>query len=257
VPSSERSWHEDFFTGLWLEAQQNSFDREQSRSEAEGIQALLQLLPGERVLDIPCGNGRIAVELARRGCVVRGVDRSRPLLQAAQVLARSRGVEVLWSEGDMWQLDVDETFDAAVCMWGSLGYEDEEHDRRFLGAVADRLRPGGSFLIDVHVAETLLAHFEERHWRWAGNVLVLEERSYDSLAGRIETDWTLSRGNEQEHRHSSLRLYTVHELHNLLIDNGFSQIEVYGSLDGEPFELGASRLILVGRRPGNAESAER
>jgi len=241
-------WHERFFDGLWLEVQAHTFDPSQTREHVDAAQEALQLMPGSRVLDVPCGEGRIALEMASRGYVMTGVDRVPSLLDRARSQAAARGIEAHWAQSDMWDLQVEGTFDAALCLWSSLGYGTEDEDRRFLTAVGERLEPGGGLLIETHVTETLLPWFEPHGFRWAGDIAVTESRRFDPTAGRIVTEWILSAADRRETSVSSLRLYSFRELVNLLDTAGFDVSEAFGSTDLEPFELGASRLFLAATR---------
>ena len=63
-------WHREFFGGLWLEVQGQSFSAEDNDEVIESITEILQLPEQARVLDVPCGDGRIALELAARGLEV-------------------------------------------------------------------------------------------------------------------------------------------------------------------------------------------
>lgn len=143
---------------------------------------------------------------------------------------------------------MDGRFDAALCMWSSIGYGSEDDDRRFFSAVRERLEPGGGLLIETHVTETLLPWFEPHGFRWAGDVGVTENRQFDPAASRIVTEWILSAADRRETSVSSLRLYTYRELVTLLDTAGFDVADAFGSTDLEPFELGSSRLFLAAKR---------
>ena len=241
-------WHRDFFEGLWPEVQRRSFDAQQTRELVDAVLEALQPVPGAKLLDVPCGSGRIALELAARGYRVTGVERSRTLLDEARAEATRRDLDVEWIEGDMWSLDAGSGFDHALCMWSSIGYGSEEDDDRFFASLAACLVPEGSLLIETHVVETLLHWFEPQGFRWAGEIGVSESRHFDPESGRIETEWLLSGPEAREHKTSSLRLYTYRELTTMLARHGFGEFEAFGSPDLEPFELGSSRLLLVSRR---------
>jgi len=81
----------------------------------------LQLRPGSRVLDVPCGGGRHAVELTTRGRSVTAVDLSSDFLTAARGLAAQRNVTVDFHEREMRDLPWTEEFDAAYCFGNSFG----------------------------------------------------------------------------------------------------------------------------------------
>jgi cyclopropane fatty-acyl-phospholipid synthase-like methyltransferase len=87
-------WWKDFFGGLVVDFWRAAMTPETTRAEADFLEKSLRLAPGRRVLDVPCGDGRLALELASRGCRVTGVDISPDFLAAARASARERGLDV-------------------------------------------------------------------------------------------------------------------------------------------------------------------
>src|ERR1700731_2493225 len=92
------SW-ETFFDNHAPYYIQNSFTRN-TLAEVEFLLEMLQPAPGSDVLDIGCGVGRHAIELAKRGYIVTGVDISRGMLAEADKAAREAGVKVEWIQSD-------------------------------------------------------------------------------------------------------------------------------------------------------------
>ena len=76
-------WWTTFFSGNWLDVQRN-MRAERTSEEIDFLVRVLNLKPGCRVLDVPCGNGRLAIPLAEKGYKVTGVDITTILLQEAQ-----------------------------------------------------------------------------------------------------------------------------------------------------------------------------
>ena len=237
-------WWRDMFTAPSWQAVQLAWEQaDDADDDAYQVWHALALSPGARVLDVPCGTGRIATRLRERGCVVVGVDATDVFLR----VAHDGGVPVI--RGDMrTQVVRQSSFDAVLCWWGSFGYFDEEGDRAQATAAAAALVPGGRFLIDVPVADTILPGFEpESSWDVAG-IDVRESRSYDEASRRIETVWTFTRDGAEESRTTSLRIYTVVELMELLSDVGFVSFQALDE-DLRPFQAGADRLRLVATTP--------
>ncbi len=89
----------------------------------------LSLQPGGAVLDVGCGTGRHAIELAKRGYRVTGLDVSSEMLARAREAARRAGVAVDWIQSDAGRFSLPGKYDAAVCLcegaFGLLGQSDD------------------------------------------------------------------------------------------------------------------------------------
>ncbi|HLN57404.1 MAG TPA: methyltransferase domain-containing protein [Thermoanaerobaculia bacterium] len=245
------NWWETFFTGLIVDFWRRVMPPEATLAEADFFENLLDVRPGARLLDVPCGDGRLALEFARRGYRVTGVDISPDFLSAARESAASRGLAAEWRQSDMRDLPWREEFDGAFCGGSSFGYLGDEGDRGFLQAVARALKPGARFVIDaVKAAEALLPHFRDRYEMEVGDIRFAARNRYVLKTGCIENRYTLTRGGQKEVRLARHRCYTCREVVSMLEDAGFSRIKLLGSLSGEPFRLGSSRLIVFAARSG-------
>jgi SAM-dependent methyltransferase len=212
----------------------------------------LDLPAGAKVLDLCCGQGRHSLELARRGFQVVGVDLSEALLYAARKRAESEGLSVTFLHCDMREIDFADEFDAVINMFTSFGYlESEAEDEKVLGKVAQALKSGGKFLLDVVNRDRLVRDFQAREWHAADEGwLVLEERTFDHLSGRMETRWVcVARDGVRYERLSSVRLYTASELRTMLERAGLKVTNLFGDYDGSPYSWDSQRLIVVACKP--------
>ncbi len=76
---------------------------------------------GQRVLDVGCGTGVVAITAARRGAQVTGLDLTPPLLEQARENGRIAGVTVEWLEDDAESLPFeDATFDVVLSQFGHM-----------------------------------------------------------------------------------------------------------------------------------------
>ena len=81
----------------------------------------LHFQPSERVLDVACGTGNLAIPAARTGAHVTGIDIAPNLIEQAKAWARAEGLMIGFEEGDAEQLPYgDGTFDAVVTMFGAM-----------------------------------------------------------------------------------------------------------------------------------------
>jgi hypothetical protein len=81
-------------------------------------------------------------------------------------------------------------------------------------------------------------------------VLCLADRRYEPASGRLHVEYTYLREGRQEKRAMSARLYTYREVSRLFEGAGFTDVQGFGSLAGEPFTLGSRRLLMVGTKQG-------
>ena len=234
-------WEQMFELPAWQAVQLGWESLEDADHEVDLIVRATGLHPGMRVLDVPCGTGRIAKRLAERGLDVVGVDLTDRFLDEA----RAAGLVV--ERADMRELTFEDTFDVAICMWGSFGYFDDAGNLAQARAACKALKPGGRYLIDTICSEAILPSFRERDWFEAAGTFVLEHRTYVVGTGRVETRWTFLRGADRQEQTTSIRLYTLHELTDLLREAGFS---AFTAFDDElaDFALASRRLWLVATR---------
>ncbi len=126
-------------------------DKEYDR-ECDFIEQILRRCtrPVVTVLDIGCGTGGHAIRLAGRGYTVVGVDRSQHMLSIARRKAEAAGVDVRFECQDARQLQLGQTFDAAVAMFAVMSYQTTDDDLAAVCAgVRRHLDPGGVFCFDA------------------------------------------------------------------------------------------------------------
>jgi SAM-dependent methyltransferase len=238
-------WFETFFQGAAVEFWTRVMPTALTSQEVDFLARTLEINPHSHILDVACGHGRHAIELARRGCKVTGVDLSDDCLARAR--AGSTGVNGLqWVKSDMRNLQVSGPFDGAYCFGNSFGYLDYSGVQALFSALAQELKPGAKFVLDTGVtAESILPTLQPRGWYRAGDILMLSERRYVAEASRLDIDYTfIVSGNTETHATSSYVL-TALELTRLLENAGFKVKSLNGGLAGEPFQLGSPRLILT------------
>lgn len=220
---------------------------EQTPAEVDSLVELVGLAPGAHVLDLCCGPGRHALELHRRGFTVTGVDLHAPYLEQAG--QRDAGVE--WIRADMREFSREGAFDAAINMFSSFGYfEDQEDDRRVARQVCRSLKSGGAFLIDTMGKEVLARKFQPRAWYEVedGSILIEDRKLVDGWGG-TRTTWMRIHGREQQSFTFYVRLYAGTEIARLLSDAGFAKVALFGGLDGRPYDHEAVRLVALARAP--------
>ena len=237
----QSNWWETFFSGVAVELWRHALPPEHTRDEAASLAKLLDLPPDAEVLDVPCGVGRLALELAVHGYRVTGVDLSPESLDHARA-ADPEG-RVRWERRDMRDLPWPAQYDGAFCCGNSFGYLDDEGDREFLRAVALALKAGGRFVLETPmVVESLLLNLKERIWFKAGEIYLLVTNRYDHCRGRLDIEYTFVANGRTEVRHGTHRAYTYRQLVELMEASGFAVTSNGGWTRASPV------LTLVGTR---------
>ncbi len=129
----QSNWQETFFRGVALEAWRRAVNPEMTRTEADFLERTFGVDAGAQLLDVSCGNGRHAIELAGRGYQMTGLDLSDEFIAEARSAIE---LPVRWVRGDMRSLSWVSEFDGAYCFGNSFGYLTEEEARQSLAGIA-------------------------------------------------------------------------------------------------------------------------
>ncbi len=225
--------------------------------EAAALWRILELSAGCRILDAPCGYGRVSLPLARLGALVLGVDQSATLLEEAERRRGDLGPERLrYLRQDLRTPLPESGFDAVLNLATSLGYGTEDDDVAILRTLAAAVRSGGAVAIDtIHrdAVAAMLAHRASPAYRLPDGTLVFEEPRLDPFAGRIETTsyWAGPSGSGQ--KSASIRAYALTELLRLVERVGLRLRAWLQPGSGTPFEgsgpFYGGRVLLIAERP--------
>lgn len=130
---------------------------------ASGLLDLLAAKPGERILDIGCGTGRLTAQIAATGAEVVGVDASRTMVQQAREKYPALRFEVM----DAREIAFTEPFDAVLSN-ATLHWIKEPS--RVVAGIANALGPGGRFVAEFGGKGNVknLSEAVERAWRKVG-----------------------------------------------------------------------------------------
>ncbi|MBI2850037.1 MAG: methyltransferase domain-containing protein [Chloroflexi bacterium] len=249
MAASETWYEDDSFWQIWGPI---LFDKKRIANAVTEVDQLIKLanLPaGAHVLDLCCGVGRHSLELARRGFRVTGVDRTSEYLAQARELAKTEGLDIELIHQDMREFCRPEGFDAAINLFTSFGYfQDEGENRKVAENLFRSLKSGGVLIMDMSGKEVIARNFRERDWSERDDAFHLEENRVLSDWERIESRWIVFRDNKRYEGGNNVRLYAGSELRALLTGCGFAPVNIYGSFEGMPYDQTARRLVAVARK---------
>lgn len=221
----------------------------EQRADAEAglIWSLAGLQPGDRVLDLACGHGRIANRLAERGARVVGLDATAAFLERARRDAARRGVDVEYVHGDMRSLPWSAEFDAVVNWFTAFGYFDDASNRDVLAAIHTVLHPGGRLLLELNHWPGLLRVFLPVSVQRRGDDAVFDEHRFDAGSGRVHARRTVVRDGRVRVFEFSTRMFAFPELRDWLAAAGFAAVEAFDGA-GDPLALDSRRMVVRAQR---------
>ncbi|USG63913.1 methyltransferase domain-containing protein [Brevibacillus ruminantium] len=209
----------------------------------------------QRIMDLGCGTGSIAIPLAKRGYRVTGVDLSAEMLAVAYDKMRREQVSVTWVEQDMRELELPQA-DSIISFCDSLSYLTEEDDvQQTFSRVFAHLQPGGTFLFDVHSPYKVLHSFgdqtftlteDEISYIWQCFCDPLRMEVTHELTFFLELESGLYQRVEEVHEQ---RAYQPYEIVKWLREAGFVDVELTADFTDLPPHETSERLFFLARRP--------
>ncbi len=220
---------------------------ERADHEAAEILRLLGSPCSGTILDAGCGDGRLAVRLARAGLSVTAIDHDAGQLDRARSLASDVGVSMTLVEGDLARLEFEAEFDFAVMWFNTFGFLDDAANQEVIAGLRRSLKVGGQLVIDTLNHDAVVRHLVE-----APEVVTIEigddrqidESQFDVVTGRLLDRRTVIRDGQTTTRLLRLRLPTPPEWGRILGDAGFQVVSMTGE-NGHPLDLDQWSLVIV------------
>ncbi|UCC78538.1 MAG: methyltransferase domain-containing protein [Candidatus Zixiibacteriota bacterium] len=248
ISKKNSGWWDDFFPAF--RPFFGLISQKQTNAQVRYITNKLDLKPGRKFLDCPCGIGRISLPLAKMGIKVTGVDITQPYLDELSKKADRRSLKINVARADMRRINFDSEFDAGGNLGGSFGYFEKGSDNRLvLKKMYRALRPGGKFMIQVINRDWIMANYQPRDWQEIAGVKSMEERHFDYRTSINYGKWHFIKDGKEENFKLIVRIYSFHELIAMFKSVGFADIEGYGSTKEEPISRDKQMMYIIGTKP--------
>lgn len=208
-----------------------------------------------KILELACGTGKIAVDLAKAGHDVTGFDLSNEMLSLAYERMEEENVRLLLLEGDMREIGEIGSFDTVTCFSDSLCYLTEEKDLlRVFQGVFNNLNEKGSFLFDVHSLYQMNEIFPGYQYIYQDedDVFLWEsfEGEKENSVEHMLTFFVSQKDGlfERIHEFHEERTYSIPVLKSLLQTAGFQDIEVQADFGRSPLVEDTPRWFFTCRK---------
>jgi SAM-dependent methyltransferase len=254
-PHAMKPWYEELFANY-----ARAYDREcftqGTLQEADFIEAEIAADRNVRILDIGCGTGRHAIELARRGYQVTGIDLSAKQLERARAKALAAGVQPVFEQRDARVPHFREAFDLAImlCEGGFSLMETDAMNFAILENAVRALRPGGKFMFTCLSGLFPLARSVKDFVNAGPSGVHTLDTAFDlsTLRMRSQVDFTddagVTRRLETDERH-----YLPSELTWYMHTLGMRNVAVFGGTVGDfrkvPPTPGHFELLVLAEKP--------
>jgi SAM-dependent methyltransferase len=222
------------------------------------------------IVELGVGDGRIAIEAARRGCSLAGVDLSPAMLARCRERAEQAGVaeRLTLIEADFRHFDIPAPAALITLPYHSIGHLPSIEDKRkAVRHIFERLRPGGHFVFDDFLmTPQLMSHMRAVQLRAAyrgaagKDCLLWVTSLIDEVKQTISVvtweDILDAHGRMQERRYRRLSLSWLEpdQVRTLLTDAGFVIEACFGDFQRTPFDAGtASEHVWIARKPDECD----
>ncbi|MCC6840324.1 MAG: class I SAM-dependent methyltransferase [Flavobacteriales bacterium] len=219
------------------------------RDEADAARLVLPLIEkgglrrGQTVLDMACGRGRHAAVFAREGLQVTGLDLSEASIhQARQAVPNAHFVV-----HDIREPFATSRFDAAVCLFTSLGYSDDRAgDLRAVAAAAQALKPDGLFVLDLLNGDVVADQLTSSETKIIQGVRFHIRRSMDG--GDIVKQIMVEHGGGVEEYQERVHAWSLPTVRELVRKAGLQVEDVTDGSCHRPFDVQQSERIVLWAR---------
>ena len=246
------NWYESFFQGINCELWEKAIPGEVTQEEVEFLVSELDLAKGQHILDIPCGFGRHALALARKGFKVTGVDISETFITSLTKKMADEDLDLTAIQADILSLQLDGKFSGAVCMGNSFGYFNIERMDLFVHKVSSSLASGGKFIINSGmIAESILPnflHYAENKVYHVDNITMEVTNEYQANESYMVSKLHFTKEGHSERHSFKHYVFTLGEVNRLLKSNGLNILATYRTTSKDTYKLGDRQIYIVAQK---------
>lgn len=223
--------------------------KKRSEYEVSGLGKIFhtfKIPPGSKILDLSCGIGSHAIRLVQKGHEVVGYDPSTFFIKKALSYAKKEMVDLdklrfydgTIEEASRLLMDKGEkNFDVVICMYNSFGYFKKENDINMLKDIKTLASKECLLVLEIENRDWRLKNFHPLTYEKYGDLEIFEKWNFNQESSESHCRSRFYRKKSEKHMHlildlrSGLRLYSLHELIEILNTSGWKYIKSYGDIE--------------------------
>ena len=224
-------WYKEYFEEMGIEYEDYPFTQ---NTENEVKWMIKEYLTNTemKILDVGCGTGRHAINLATKGYNnITAVDLSPSMIRAAKETAKAKNVQVDFRLCDARELPFENEFDAAICLCeGAFGLlENDTENYKVLRAVHKSLKKHGIFILTT--------------------LNLFRDDKFDPMTCRVESEQEIiGKDGQKKILICSDRSYSFPELKWVLEQYGFEVLLGANPFSKLPIEYGSIEFMVVSKK---------
>jgi len=245
----DKEWFYQFFEQDYFRKTPEQIDTIINKSvpQVEFLVDVLELNPDHRILELCCGYGRHAINLARSGYNITGFDLCERALKLARQKSQEENLKAHLVRGDIRALPFRREFDRIYNLF-AFGYFENDHEiLKVLGGASNSLKPGGRLLVDAINGPRILRDFVESAREEEAERHILQKRAYDKESKRLRSEWTfIYKDTGETNKHTIVeRLCSVNDLVSMIDSVGLRTLNIYGDFDKSEYNEDSKRIIVI------------
>lgn len=226
----------DWYKTIWSLDIKNQSWVEDTIRQVDFVIRMLKLTGKERILDLACGFGRHALEFARRGYSVTGVDITKPYVEDAIAQAEKENLTARFINADIRDVPFEKEFDVVISMAdGAIGYlENEAENLKIFDIIANALKPGGKHFMDIMNAGYADSHFPCQLWDAGEKSLTLSRFEWNRdtkimMYGQLDYAYGLQLPKPVMEKGNPTRLYHAEEIEKIMEARDMHMIRAFSN----------------------------
>lgn len=246
----KQNWYKSFFNEDYFKFWSPTFSTQRSKKETDFIIRQLKLKKGEKILDAPCGQGRHARELSKKGFKIVGIDYSEFLLNEAKKYCDDLTKKPEFLLQDIRKIDFTNKFKAILNLFTSFGYFSDKDNEKIIENFSKALMDGGCLFLDLLNPFYIFNKMENKPKKIIcdGFIKISRISDINPLTMTACLEWIIYQNNQQKKLEAFIRLYTLPEIKALLSKHNFKIQKIFGDYRGNDYSLNSSRMIIIAKK---------
>jgi ubiquinone/menaquinone biosynthesis C-methylase UbiE len=243
-----RTLNDNFFDSSYKDIWRSLNPEGLSAAESEMIASYLK--EGDEVLDLMCGYGRHAIDLARKGFKVTAIDALPSYIDEIKETVRKEDLSLDAVCSNVLKMDLKGEFHLVACMGNSFSFFEKADCEHILGMIARQTRKGSYLLINSWmISEIAIRHFREKDWMEVGELRYLLDYRFEFFPNRIESKQIILHpdGRKEELKGVDY-IFSLDEMEAMFRKAGFETESVFSTPRKRPFKLGDTQIYIVARK---------